>query len=116
MENLRKTAICAGKALPFCSLQHCPFERPRSEVPVYVYMYIFFPVCFPVVLTQLCLILCDPMDCSSPSSSVHGVSQAKILEWVAISFSKKYDLLNRPAEAHSRQIAPEAAPLADLVP
>ena len=33
-------------------------------------------------------ILCDPIDCSSPGSSVHGISQARILEWVAISFSK----------------------------
>ena len=32
--------------------------------------------------------LCDPMDCSLPGSSVHGVSQAKILEWAAISFSR----------------------------
>ena len=32
--------------------------------------------------------LCDPMDCSPPGSTVHGISQARILEWVAISFSK----------------------------
>ena len=32
--------------------------------------------------------LCDPMDCSPPGSSVHGISQARILEWVAISFSR----------------------------
>ena len=32
--------------------------------------------------------LCDPMDCSSPGSSVHGILQARILEWVAISFSR----------------------------
>ena len=31
--------------------------------------------------------LCDPMDCSPPASSVHGIFQARILEWVAISFS-----------------------------
>ena len=31
---------------------------------------------------------CDPMDCSSPGSSVGGISQARILEWVAISFSR----------------------------
>ena len=31
--------------------------------------------------------LCDPMDCNPPGSSVHGISQARILEWVAISFS-----------------------------
>ena len=30
---------------------------------------------------------CDLMDCSSPGSSVHGISQVRILEWVAISFS-----------------------------
>ena len=32
-------------------------------------------------------LFCDPMDCSLPGSSVHGIFQAKILEWVAISFS-----------------------------
>ena len=31
--------------------------------------------------------LCDPMDCSLPGSSVHGIFQARVLEWVAISFS-----------------------------
>ena len=37
---------------------------------------------------QSCPTLWDPMDCSRPGSSVHGISQAKILEWVAISFSR----------------------------
>ena len=37
---------------------------------------------------QSCLTLCDPMDCSLPASSVHGILQARILEWVAISFSR----------------------------
>ena len=37
---------------------------------------------------QSCLILCDPVDCSPPGSSVHGISQARILEWVAISSSR----------------------------
>ena len=32
---------------------------------------------------------CDPMDCSPPGSSVHGILQARILEWVAISFSRE---------------------------
>ena len=39
-------------------------------------------------VTQLCLTLCDPMDCSLPSSSIHGIFQARILEWIAISFSR----------------------------
>jgi len=37
---------------------------------------------------QLCLTLCDPLDCSPPVYFVHGISQARILEWVAISFSR----------------------------
>ena len=39
-------------------------------------------------VTQLCLTLCHPMDCSPPGSSVHGILQARILEWVAILFSR----------------------------
>ena len=39
-------------------------------------------------VTELCLTLCDPMDCSPPGSSVHGILQARILEWVAIPFSR----------------------------
>ena len=39
-------------------------------------------------VTQSCLTLCDPMDCCLPGSSVHGIVQARILEWVAISFSR----------------------------
>ena len=37
---------------------------------------------------QSCPTLCDPMGCSPPGSSVQGISQARILEWVAISFSR----------------------------
>ena len=39
-----------------------------------------------VLVAQSCPTLCDPMDYSPPGSSVHGISQAEILEWVAISF------------------------------
>ena len=39
-------------------------------------------------VAQPCPTLCDPMDCSPPGSSVHGILQARILEWVAISFSR----------------------------
>ena len=41
-----------------------------------------------MLVAQLCQTLCDPMDCNPPSSSVHGIFQARILEWVAISFSR----------------------------
>ena len=39
-------------------------------------------------VAQSCLTLCDPMDCSLPGSSIHGIFQARVLEWVAISFSR----------------------------
>ena len=39
------------------------------------------------LVAKSCLTVCDPMDSSPPGSSVHGISQARILEWVAISFS-----------------------------
>ena len=42
---------------------------------------------------QSCLILCNPMDCSLPGSSVHGIFQARVLEWVAIAFSGYMDML-----------------------
>ena len=57
----------------------------RSRVCVCVY------VCVRVCMrtrAQLYPTLCDPMDCSLPGSSVHGIFQARILEWVAISFSR----------------------------
>ena len=38
----------------------------------------------PAKSIQLCLTLCDPMDCSPSGSSVHGILQARILEWVAM--------------------------------
>ena len=41
-----------------------------------------------VCAAQSCPILCDPVDSSPPGSSVHGISQARILKWVAISFSR----------------------------
>ena len=40
------------------------------------------------LVAQLCLTVCNPLDCSLPDSSVHGILQARILEWVAISSSR----------------------------
>ena len=41
------------------------------------------------VCAQSCLTLCDPMDCSPPGSTFHGILQARILEWVAISYCRE---------------------------
>ena len=53
-----------------CSLRFFSFVFTLSEV------------------AQSCPTLCDPKDCSPPGSSVHEIFQAKVLEWVAISFSR----------------------------
>ena len=47
------------------------------------------------LVSQLCLTLCDPVDDSPSGSSIHGIFQARILEWVAISFSR-VDYLGGP--------------------
>ena len=53
-----------------------------------------FPKCvvlaiFGCLVAKLYATLCDPMNCSPPASSDHGISQARILEWVAISLSRE---------------------------
>ena len=50
--------------------------------------------------------LCNPLDCSPPRSSVHGILQARILEWIAISFLQKSFLIqgSNPGHLHCRQI------------
>ena len=52
-------------------------------------------------VAQSCPTLCNPMDCSLPGSSIHGILQARILEWVAISFSK----LSKNMDANSSELA-----------
>ena len=52
-----------------------------------------------VLVAQLCPTLCYPVDCSPPGSSVHGILQARILEWVAIPFSRGYSQPRSPAHS-----------------
>ena len=49
-------------------------------------------------VAQSCPTLCDPMDCSLPGSLIHGIFQARVLEWVAISFSNNRVLLSHKNE------------------
>ena len=76
---------------PICPSHSCSLPLllskvvPRGRLCIYK-VDLFMDVC--VLVAQSCLTLCDSMDCSPPGSSVHGISQARILEWVAISFSK----------------------------
>ena len=49
---------------------------------------VFFYCCCFCLVTKLCPFLCDPMNCTPQGSFVHEISQARILEWVAISSSR----------------------------
>ena len=59
-----------------------------------------------VLVTQSCLTLCDPRDCSPPGSLVHGIFQARILEWVSLPFSKGVfpTQISNPGLLHCLQI------------
>ena len=57
-----------------------------------------------VLVAQLCLTLYDPIDCSPPGSSVHAVSQARILEWVAISSSRVSSQLGSEPRSPALQV------------
>ena len=57
---------------------------------------------------QSCLTLCNPMDCSLPGSSVHGILQARILEWVAI--PSPGDLPNPGIEPQSLALQADSIP------
>ena len=51
-------------------------------------MSLFCSSCVLCLVIQLCPTLCDPMDCNPPRSCVHGILQARVLEWVAVPFSR----------------------------
>ena len=53
-----------------------------------MYTYVYINIYKNALFAQLCMTLCDPMDCSPPGYSVHGIFQARILEWITISFSR----------------------------
>ena len=91
--------LCYAKSLQLCltlcdpidssptRLPH-PWDSPGKNTGVGCH---FLLQCMKVKseseVTQSCLTLCDPMDCSLLGSSVHGISQARVLEWGAIAFS-----------------------------
>ena len=67
-------------------------------------------------VTQLCQTLSDPMDCSLPGSSIHGIFQARVLEWGAIAFSVNkvsisFDHFNGIYMQHDISFVKERSPL-----
>ena len=97
-DNNVHAAAAAAKSLQSCPimlrphrqqptrLPH-PWDSPSKNTGVGCH---FLLQCMKVKseseVTQLCLTLSDPMDCSLPDSSIHGIVQARVLQWVAIAF------------------------------
>ena len=86
----------------------CPWDSPDKTTGVGCH----FPLQYMhAKLLQSCPTLCDPMDSSPPSSPVHGILQARILEWTAISFSiwnliklKSFAQQRKPSTKHEKKI------------
>ena len=77
MENSDKTwSTGEENGNPF---QDSCLENPMSSLSSYLGIYFF-----QSEVAQSCLTLSDPMDCSPPGSSIHGIFQARVLEWGAI--------------------------------
>ena len=65
-----------------------PWDSPGKNTGVsYHFLLQFRKVKSESEVTQSCPTLSDPMDCSLPGSSIHGIFKARVLEWVAIAFS-----------------------------
>ena len=75
-----RSALPAGRSHLLPPLEDLPRELLESSL--------YKAAGHPCSVAKSCLTFCDPKDCSPPGSSVHGISQARILEWVAISYSR----------------------------
>ena len=74
----KQITCCTEKLVPIIQINHMPTLQGT--------LYLLWVV--GGLFTKSCPTLCDPMDCSPSGSTVHGIFQAIILEWVAISFSR----------------------------
>ena len=87
---LQLTCLCAPHTLPFSPLLH-PFILLMSIILHRATYTSPPPRNLPAAakLLQWCPTLCDPIDGSPPGSSIHGIFQARVLEWGAITFSER---------------------------
>ena len=78
----------------FRNIKRSP-QKTKADSSTYIYIHRFHSIFnvhstfnkVKLLVAHSCLTLCDTMDCRFPGSSVHGILQARILEWVAIPFS-----------------------------
>ena len=102
-----RSVVCQGS---WISCIVCTFQGKKVESPVLwrarsgaITSAVCVCVCVCVLVTQSCPTLCNPMDCSPPGPSVHGILRARILERVAISVFQKGCLIF-PISGHDRDL------------
>jgi len=86
--TLSQPPVCLSELLPWSPIWAswpCPW-------PIHLFSTQLLLGALLCSVTQSLQILCDPMDCSTPGSSVHGILQARILEWVDISYFRGFSL------------------------
>ena len=90
MQQLTMQGICIIILISFFQFSKEPEVNVNSLILLTLLMGIYNGVCVYVcmLVAQSCLTLCNPMDCSVPDSSIHGILQARILKWVTIRFSR----------------------------
>ena len=69
-------------------MQRTVLLRVENSVEMNALVSAIYELYVLCLVIQLCLTLCDPMNCSLPGSSVHGILQTRILEWVVMPFSR----------------------------
>ena len=97
----KKNKLRSFSVIQFFSRLQLNYYRENKNIQIGMIWNIYMYICthiinfanywlmnnVKVLVTQLCPTLCDPMDCSPPGSSVHGILHARTLEWVSISIS-----------------------------
>ena len=90
-QSLLKSLMPSNRLILCRSLLHLPSIYPNirvfsAQLKCYL-LRVFLAAAAVAKLLQSCPTLSGPMDCSLPGSSIHGIFQARVLEWVAIAFS-----------------------------
>ena len=93
LQNKRSHCKCMAttEKPPLATTREKPVQQQRPSsvcVCARVCAHTHTHLCKCMLVSQLCLTLCNPIKYSSPGSSVHGILQARILEWVAMPFSR----------------------------
>ena len=97
LQNIELSSLCYRVGPCWLSILNVTVQTPflihrflsQSLFPYYICHSFFIEKVKESEVAQSCLTLCDPMACILPGSSIHGIFQARILEWVTISISRR---------------------------